>query len=135
MSYLETADKEVFDLVNAERDRQQNMLDLIASENHTSRAVMEAAGSPFTDKYAEGYPLKRYYGGCEVVDDIERLCIDRAKALFGAEHANVQPHCGTSANMAVYHACLEHGDKIMAMSLSCGGHLSHGLSVNFSGRY
>ncbi len=135
MSYLETADKEVFDLVNAERDRQQNMLDLIASENHTSRAVMEAAGSPFTDKYAEGYPLKRYYGGCEVVDDIEQLCINRAKSLFGAEHANVQPHCGTSANMAVYHACLEHGDKIMAMSLSCGGHLSHGLSVNFSGRY
>ncbi|NLF32844.1 MAG: serine hydroxymethyltransferase [Planctomycetes bacterium] len=135
MSHLETDDKQVYDLVCAERKRQQGMLDLIASENHTSRAVMEATGSVFTDKYAEGYPQKRYYGGCEVVDDIEQLCIDRAKALFGAEHANVQPHCGTSANMAVYYACLQPGDKILGMSLACGGHLSHGLSVNFSGRY
>jgi len=135
MGHLEADDKQVYDLICAERNRQQNMLDLIASENHTSRAVMEAAGSEFTDKYAEGYPRKRYYGGCEIVDDIEQLCIDRAKALFGADHANVQPHCGTSANMAVYHACLERNDKIMAMSLDCGGHLSHGHVVNFSGRY
>lgn len=135
MSCLEHVDREVYGLVAAERDRQQNMLDLIASENHTSKAVMEASGSVLTDKYAEGYPHKRYYGGCEVVDGVEGLCIERAKALFGADHANVQPHCGTSANMAVYHAALQRGDKILAMSLECGGHLSHGLKVNFSGRY
>ncbi len=135
MNHLKADDKQVYDLVCAEQQRQQSMLDLIASENHTSRAVMEATGSLFTDKYAEGYPAKRYYGGCEVVDDIEQLCIERAKSLFGAEHANVQPHCGTSANMAVYYACLERGDTLLGMSLECGGHLSHGLSVNFSGRY
>ena len=134
MSCLEHADNEVFKTVAAERDRQQNTLELIASENHCSQAVMEANGTVFTDKYAEGYPRKRYYGGCGPADSIEQLCIDRVKALFGAQHANVQPHCGTSANFAVYHACLKHGDKIMAMDLAHGGHLSHGLAVNFSGR-
>jgi glycine hydroxymethyltransferase len=135
MSSLEHSDREVFDLLAAERDRQQYTLELIASENHASKSVLEAAGSVATDKYAEGYPFKRYYGGCLQMDRIEQLCIDRAKALFGAEHANVQPHCGTSANMAVYQACLERGDKIMAMDLSHGGHLSHGMPVNFSGKY
>jgi glycine hydroxymethyltransferase len=134
MSELARVDREVFDCISGERGRQQQMLDLIASENHTSRAVMEAAGSVMTDKYAEGYPDKRYYGGCEFVDAVEKLCIARAKALFGCEHANVQPHCGTTANMAIYQACLNVGDKILAMDLSHGGHLSHGMKVNFSGK-
>ena len=134
MPSLQETDPQIFSLINQERDRQQQMLDLIASENHASLAVMASAGCVMTDKYAEGYAHKRWYGGCEVVDGVELLCIDRAKALFGTEHANVQSHCGTGANMAVYQACLNPGDKILAMDLVCGGHLSHGLSINFSGR-
>ena len=131
---LEQSDREVYDLILQEQQRQQQSLNLIASENHASRAVLQTAGSVMTDKYAEGYPGRRFYAGCQVVDRVEQLCIDRAKALFGAEHANVQPHCGTSANLAVYLACLDPGDRILAMDLSCGGHLSHGLSINLSGQ-
>ncbi len=131
---LEQTDREVYDLICREEQRQQHSLNLIASENHASRAVLQALSSVMTDKYAEGYPGKRYYAGCRVVDDVEQLCIDRAKALFGAEHANVQPHSGTGANLAVYMACLKPGDRILAMDLSCGGHLSHGLSINMSGQ-
>jgi glycine hydroxymethyltransferase len=108
---------------------------MIASENFVSRAVLEAAGTVFTNKYAEGYPGKRYYGGCEFVDKVETLAIDRAKALFGAQHANVQPHSGASANQAVYYSCLEPGDTVLAMDLAHGGHLTHGMKLNFSGRY
>jgi len=117
-----------------ERRRQNEGLELIASENFTSRAVLEATGSVATNKYAEGYPGRRYYGGCEVVDRIETLAIERAKALFGAEHANVQPHSGTSANMAVYFALLRPGDTLLGMDLSCGGHLTHGHRLSYSGR-
>ena len=131
---LEQTDREVYDLIFREQQRQQHSLNLIASENHASRAVLQTAGSVMTDKYAEGYPGKRYYAGCRVVDEVEQLCIDRAKAIFGAEHANVQPHSGTGANLAVYMACLEPGDRILAMDLSCGGHLSHGLGINLSGQ-
>ncbi len=134
MSIVEQVDPEVFRQMVAERDRQQSTLEMIASENHTHPAVLAAASSVLTDKYAEGYPHRRYYGGCRVADDIEQLCIDRAKALFGAGHANVQPHCGTGANLAIYHACLKPGEKILAMDLSCGGHLSHGMPNNASGR-
>lgn len=127
-------DKQIFDLILEEQDRQIHGLELIASENFVSDEVMEAAGSVLTNKYAEGYPGKRYYGGCEVVDVIEQIAIDRAKELFGAEYANVQPHSGSQANTAVYHACLKPGDTILGFDLSHGGHLTHGSPVNFSGR-
>lgn len=127
-------DQHVFDLIQQENERQLNGIELIASENFTSPAVMEATGSVLTNKYAEGYPGKRYYGGCEVVDQIEQIAIDRAKELFGAAYANVQPHSGSQANTAVYHAFLKPGDKILGFDLSHGGHLTHGSPVNFSGR-
>jgi len=127
-------DRHVFDLIQQENERQLNGIELIASENFTSPAVMEATGSVLTNKYAEGYPGKRYYGGCEVVDQIEQIAIDRAKELFGAAYANVQPHSGSQANTAVYHAFLKPGDKILGFDLSHGGHLTHGSPVNFSGR-
>ncbi len=127
-------DEQIFDLIQDERERQINGLELIASENFVSEQVMEAAGSVLTNKYAEGYPGKRYYGGCEVVDIVEQIAIDRAKELFGAEYANVQPHSGSQANTAVYHACLKPGDKILGFDLSHGGHLTHGSPVNFSGK-
>ncbi|MDA7711489.1 serine hydroxymethyltransferase [Flavobacteriaceae bacterium] len=127
-------DSAIFDLIVKEEHRQRNGIELIASENFTSPAVMEAAGSVLTNKYAEGYPGKRYYGGCEVVDEVEQLAIDRAKELFGAAYANVQPHSGSQANTAVFHAFLKPGDKILGFDLSHGGHLTHGSPVNFSGR-
>ena len=127
-------DEQIFELIEAERARQIGGVELIASENFTSPQVMEATGSILTNKYAEGYPGKRYYGGCEVVDEIEIIAIDRAKALFGAAYANVQPHSGSQANTAVYHAFIKPGDKIMGFDLSHGGHLTHGSPVNFSGR-
>lgn len=127
-------DEQIFDLILEEQDRQIHGLELIASENFVSDQVMEAAGSVLTNKYAEGYPGKRYYGGCEVVDVIEQIAIDRAKELFGAAYANVQPHSGSQANSAVYHACLKPGDKILGFDLSHGGHLTHGSPVNFSGK-
>ncbi|MGB0260520.1 MAG: serine hydroxymethyltransferase [Flavobacteriaceae bacterium] len=127
-------DQHLFELIEAEHQRQLGGIELIASENFTSEQVMEATGSVLTNKYAEGYPGKRYYGGCEVVDEVEQLAIDRAKALFGAAYANVQPHSGSQANTAVYHAFLKPGDKIMGFDLSHGGHLTHGSPVNFSGR-
>jgi glycine hydroxymethyltransferase len=127
-------DTTIFDLIDAEEQRQLNGIELIASENFTSPAVMEATGSVLTNKYAEGYPGKRYYGGCEVVDRIEQIAIDRAKALFGAAYANVQPHSGSQANAAVFHAFLKPGDSILGFDLSHGGHLTHGSPVNFSGR-
>ncbi|MEO7977111.1 serine hydroxymethyltransferase [Flavobacterium sp.] len=127
-------DEQIFDLILEEQDRQIHGLELIASENFVSDEVMEAAGSVLTNKYAEGYPGKRYYGGCEVVDVIEQIAIDRAKELFGAEYANVQPHSGSQANASVFHACLQPGDKILGFDLSHGGHLTHGSPVNFSGR-
>ena len=125
---------EIFDLIFKEENRQLNGIELIASENFTSPDVMKATGSVLTNKYAEGYPGKRYYGGCEVVDEIETIAIDRAKELFGASYANVQPHSGSQANTAVYHAFLKPGDKILGFDLSHGGHLTHGSPVNFSGR-
>lgn len=127
-------DNQIFELIAEERQRQINGIELIASENFVSAQVMEAAGSVLTNKYAEGYPGKRYYGGCEVVDIVEQIAIDRAKELFGAEYANVQPHSGSQANAAVYHACLNVGDTILGFDLSHGGHLTHGSPVNFSGR-
>ena len=127
-------DKEINDLINKEENRQLHGIELIASENFTSPAVMSATGSVLTNKYAEGYPGKRYYGGCEVVDEIETIAINRAKELFGAVYANVQPHSGSQANSAVYHAFLDPGDKILGFDLSHGGHLTHGSPVNFSGR-
>ena len=127
-------DEQIFELIQDEKDRQIEGLELIASENFVSEQVMEAAGSVLTNKYAEGYPGKRYYGGCEVVDEVEQLAIDRAKALFGATYVNVQPHSGSQANTAVFFACLKPGDKILGFDLSHGGHLTHGSSVNFSGR-
>jgi glycine hydroxymethyltransferase len=127
-------DKQIFDLILEEQERQIHGLELIASENFVSDDVMEAAGSVLTNKYAEGYPGKRYYGGCEVVDVVEQIAIDRAKELFGAEYANVQPHSGSQANTAVYHACIKPGDKILGFDLAHGGHLTHGSPVNFSGR-
>ncbi len=128
-------DPEIYMAIKNEEERELKTLDLIASENYTSRAVREAQGSVMTNKYAEGYPGKRYYNGCEFVDVAERLAIERAKTLFGAEHVNVQPHCGSSANMAVYFAVLQPGDTILAMSLAHGGHLTHGHKINFSGRF
>ena len=133
MDHLKQADRELFDAIEAERGRQQSNIELIASENFVSEAVMEAAGSVLTNKYAEGYPGRRYYGGCEHVDIAEDLARDRAKELFGAEHVNVQPHSGAQANMAVYFSVLEPGDTVLGMNLSHGGHLTHGSPVNFSG--
>ncbi|MES2410961.1 MAG: serine hydroxymethyltransferase [Bacteroidota bacterium] len=127
-------DKQIFDLILEEQDRQIHGIELIASENFVSDQVMEAAGSVLTNKYAEGYPGRRYYGGCEVVDVIEQIAIDRAKELFGADYVNVQPHSGSQANTAVYAACLKPGDKILGFDLSHGGHLTHGSPVNFSGK-
>ena len=127
-------DEQIFDLIQEEKERQIHGLELIASENFVSEQVMKAAGSVLTNKYAEGYPGKRYYGGCEVVDEIEQIAIDRAKTLFGAEYANVQPHSGSQANASVFHACLKPGDKILGFDLSHGGHLTHGSPVNFSGK-
>ena len=127
-------DEQIFELIQAEKERQTEGIELIASENFVSDQVMEAAGSVLTNKYAEGYPGKRYYGGCEVVDEVEQIAIDRAKTLFGAAYANVQPHSGSQANTAVYHACLKPGDTILGFDLSHGGHLTHGSPVNFSGK-
>jgi glycine hydroxymethyltransferase len=131
---LADIDPDVADLIGRELERQRGQIELIASENFTWPSVFEAVGSVPTNKYAEGYPGRRYYGGCEVVDEIEQLAIDRAKDLFGAEHANVQPHAGAQTNMGVYFACLQPGDTILAMRLDHGGHLTHGLKVNFSGK-
>lgn len=127
-------DHQIFELIQAEKERQLNGLELIASENFVSEQVLEAAGSVLTNKYAEGYPGKRYYGGCEIVDEVEQVAIDRAKTLFGAAWANVQPHSGSQANTAVFHAILNAGDKILGFDLSHGGHLTHGSPVNFSGK-
>ncbi|AKU91240.1 serine hydroxymethyltransferase [Vulgatibacter incomptus] len=131
---LAEIDPAIAGLVRQEAERQAHGLELIASENFVSRAVLEAVGSVLTNKYAEGYPGKRYYGGCEVVDEVEQLAIDRAKQLFGAEHANVQPHSGSGANMAAYFAVAKPGDKILALDLNAGGHLTHGAKPNFSGK-
>src|SRR4051794_3247615 len=135
MDILREADPQIFEAIRSEEHRQRDELELIASENYTSAAVMEAVGSVLTNKYAEGLPGKRYYGGCEFVDKAEQLAIDRAKELFGAEHVNVQPHSGASANQAVFYAALEIGDPILAMDLAQGGHLTHGMKLNFSGRW
>lgn len=134
MSFIAKQDKAVFDAIQKEFNRQNNNIELIASENFVSEAVMEAQGSVMTNKYAEGYPGRRYYGGCGFVDVTETLAIDRAKKLFNAEHVNVQPHSGSQANMAVYLVALEHGDTVLGMNLSHGGHLTHGSPVNFSGK-
>lgn len=131
---LRESDAAVADTIEREQHRQRDGIELIASENFVSAAVMRAVGSVLTNKYAEGYPRKRYYGGCEFVDEVEALAIERAKELFAAEHANVQPHSGASANMAAYLALLQPGDRILGLSLQEGGHLTHGLAVNFSGR-
>jgi glycine hydroxymethyltransferase len=134
MSVLKNLDPEVYGTIRNELERQRNYLELIASENIVSEAVLEAQGSIFTNKYAEGYPNKRYYGGCEYADEVENLAIDRAKELFQAEYANVQPHSGSQANMAVYFAALNPGDKVLGMDLAHGGHLTHGSPVSFSGK-
>lgn len=134
MDILREQDPAVWEAIQGERRRQQEGLEMIASENYTSPAVLAAQGSVLTNKYAEGYPGRRYYGGCEFVDQVERLAIERAKQLFGAAFANVQPHSGAQANMAVYFACLQPGDTILAMDLSHGGHLTHGMRLNFSGK-
>ncbi len=131
---LAEVDPEIAEVLRGELERQQGTLEMIASENFVPRAVLECQGSVLTNKYAEGYPGRRYYGGCEWVDVSEQLAIDRAKALFGAEHANVQPHSGAQANAAVYHALLKPGDTIMGLSLAHGGHLTHGMKINVSGR-
>ncbi|MFW3642191.1 serine hydroxymethyltransferase [Staphylococcus caprae] len=135
MSYIEKQDKVIFEAIQKEYNRQNGNIELIASENFVSEAVMEAQGSVLTNKYAEGYPGRRYYGGCEYVDVTETVAIDRAKALFGAEHVNVQPHSGSQANMAVYLVAIEMGDTVLGMNLSHGGHLTHGSPVNFSGKF
>lgn len=134
MSVLQTADPELWSAIQNERTRQHDGLELIASENYTSAAVLEAAGTILTNKYAEGYPGRRYYGGCEYVDVIESLAINRARQLFGAQHVNVQPHAGSQANMAVYQSTLQPGDAFLAMNLAMGGHLTHGMNLNFSGQ-
>ena len=131
---IQLQDPEIFNIITAEQGRQQHEIDLIASENYASKAVREATGSVLTNKYAEGYPGKRYYGGCEYVDMAENLAIERCKKLFGTAHANVQPHAGSQANMAAYAAVLQPGDTILGMSLAMGGHLTHGHSVSFSVR-
>lgn len=133
MEHIKQTDPEVYEAICDEIRRQQDNLELIASENIVSEAVLEAQGSVLTNKYAEGYPAARYYGGCEHVDVVEQLAIDRANKLFGAEHANVQPHSGSQANMAVYLAAIEYGDTVLALDLACGGHLTHGMKINFSG--
>jgi glycine hydroxymethyltransferase len=135
MNPIERTDPEIWQAIQNERRRQQTGLEMIASENYTSPAVLAAQGSVLTNKYAEGYPGKRYYGGCEFVDVAERLAIERSQKLFGAEHANVQPHSGAQANMGVYFACLEVGDTMLAMNLAHGGHLTHGMALNFSGKF
>ena len=135
MSILKSQDPELKNMIDLELNRQRNKLEMIASENFVSEAVMEAQGSVLTNKYAEGYSGKRYYGGCEYVDMVETLAIERAKKLFGAEHVNVQPHSGSQANFGVYFALLKPGDTIMGMNLSHGGHLTHGSPVNVSGTY
>src|SRR5216684_7263579 len=132
---LQAQDPDVFRAIASECRRQADNLELIASENYVSEAVLEAQGSVLTNKYAEGYPGKRYYGGCEYMDVVEQLAIDRAKALFGAEHVNVQPHSGAQANMAAYFSQLQPGDTILSMNLAHGGHLTHGSPVNFSGKF
>ncbi len=134
MEYIKNCDLEVYNAIVEEEKRQEEGIELIASENFVSKAVMEAAGSVFTNKYAEGYPEKRYYGGCANADTVEQLAIDRLKKIFGAKFANVQPHSGSQANMGVYVSLLEAGDKILGMSLSSGGHLTHGYKINFSGK-
>lgn len=134
MNKLKQIDEEIFNFIEFEALRQKNNIELIASENFVSEGVLEAVGSILTNKYAEGYPSKRYYGGCVNVDNVERLAIERAKKLFGAEHANVQPHSGSQANMAVYMSVLQPGDTVLGMNLANGGHLTHGSSVNFSGK-
>src|ERR1700704_784239 len=131
---LAEADPEIAAAIRNKLNRQTNGLELIASENFVSRAILEAAGSVFTNKYAEGYPGRRYYGGCEYVDVVESLAISRAKALFGADHANVQPHAGAQANMAVYFAVMKPGDTVLGLNLAHGGHLTHGHPLNFSGK-
>ena len=133
-NYLEKADPEITAAIKREINRQEAKIEMIASENFVNYEIMEAAGSALTNKYAEGYPGKRYYGGCEFVDEVETMAIERAKKIFGADHANVQPHCGANANTAVYQAVLEPGDTVMGMDLSNGGHLSHGSPVNISGK-
>ena len=132
---LKEMDREVYEFIGKEIDRQRHSLELIASENFVSKAVMQAQGSVLTNKYAEGYPKKRYYGGCGFIDDIEQLAIDRIKEIFKAEYANVQPHSGSQANMAIFYAFLKPGDTVLGMDLSHGGHLTHGSPVNFSGKY
>ena len=132
---LKETDREVYEFIGREIDRQRNSLELIASENFVSKAVMQAQGSVLTNKYAEGYPKKRYYGGCGFIDDIEQTAIDRVKEIFKAEYANVQPHSGSQANMAIFYAFLKPGDTVLGMDLSHGGHLTHGSPVNFSGKY
>lgn len=134
MEHLRQTDPEVYEAIRKELDRQQNTLELIASENIVTEAVLEAQGSVLTNKYAEGYPGRRWYGGCEFVDIAEQLAIDRAKQLFGAEHVNVQPHSGSQANNAVYNVAVKPGDTVMALDLACGGHLTHGHKLNFSGK-
>lgn len=134
MRHLKKSDPQIYKAIKEELSRQQNNLELIASENIVSQAVLEAQGSVLTNKYAEGYPAARWYGGCEYVDVAESLAIERAKKIFGAEHVNVQPHSGSQANMAVYLAALEYGDTVLAMDLACGGHLTHGMKINFSGK-
>ncbi|MDY3118022.1 MAG: serine hydroxymethyltransferase [Peptoniphilus sp.] len=133
--HLQQGDPAIYELIQKETHRQQSHIELIASENFVSRAVMEAMGSPLTNKYAEGLPGARYYGGCQVIDEVEQLAIDRFKALYGADHANVQPHSGANANMAVYLGLLKPGERILGMNLNQGGHLSHGSPVNISGKY
>src|SRR5690625_157367 len=135
MDHLKQTDMELYESIKAEKTRQQENIELIASENFVSQSVMEAAGSVLTNKYAEGYAGKRYYGGCEHVDVAENLARDRAKEIFGAEHANVQPHSGAQANMAIYFTFLELGDTVLGMNLSHGGHLTHGSPVNYSGKF
>ncbi|MDD4878917.1 MAG: serine hydroxymethyltransferase [Candidatus Omnitrophica bacterium] len=135
MKNLKRVDPEVYEAIVNETRREEENIELIASENFVSRAVLEAQGSVLTNKYAEGYPAARWYGGCEHIDVAEKLAIERAKELFKAEHANVQPHCGSSANMAVYFSALNMGDTVMALDLACGGHLTHGHKANFSGKY
>src|SRR6476469_10171029 len=133
MENLKKQDPKILEAINLELGRQRDKIELIASENFVSEAVMEAQGSVLTNKYAEGYPGRRYYGGCEHVDIVEDIARDRAKEIFGAEHVNVQTHSGAQANMAVYYTILEHGDTVLGMNLSHGGHLTHGSPVNFSG--
>ena len=135
MEDLKKVDLEIANIIEEEHQRQENNIELIASENHTSKAVMQAQGSVLTNKYAEGYPGRRYYGGCECVDKVETLAIERAKQLFGCQFVNVQPHSGAQANMATFMALLQPGDTVLGMSLDHGGHLSHGHPMNFSGKF